>query len=65
MPDFKISGGGSVYLLHPISEAAKDWVDNNIPADAQHLGNAVAVEHRYIGSIACGIQDDGLEVEFE
>jgi len=65
MPDFIVSGGGSVYLLHPKSDAAKAWVSEHIPADAQYLGSAVAVGHRYIGSIACGIQNDGLEVEFE
>jgi len=64
-PDFSIEGEGrfcSVYLLRPLTPAAFDWIEGHIPEDAQRLGNAIAVEHRYIGAIAEGIVADGLEV---
>jgi hypothetical protein len=64
-PDFSIEGDGrfcTVYLLRPLTPAAFDWVEEHIPKDAQRLGTAVAVEHRYIGSIAEGIISDGLVV---
>ena len=64
-PDFSIEGEGrfcTVYLLRPLTPAAFDWIEEHIPEDAQRLGNAVAVEHRYISDIVAGIQGDGLEV---
>ncbi len=62
-PDFSIEGEGrfcTVYLLRPLTSAAFAWVEEHIPEDAQRLGNAIAVEHRYIGPIAEGIIGDGL-----
>jgi len=38
-PDFEIDGGGSVYLLKPVSDAAKIWVDENIGQDNGGLRN--------------------------
>ena len=32
--DFEVSGGGTVYLLHPLTRAARTWVAENLPADA-------------------------------
>ena len=60
--DFEISGGGSVYLLHPLTPAARDWIAEHLPADAMRLGDAVAVEWRYIGDIVGGAIGDGLQV---
>jgi len=64
-PDFSIEGSGrfcTVYLLRPLSPMALDWIEVHIPEDAQYLGNAVAVEHRYISDIVAGIQGDGLVI---
>jgi hypothetical protein len=64
-PDFSIEGEGrfcSVYLLRPLTSAAFDWVEQHIPPDAQRLGTAIAIEHRFIADIVAGIQNDGLEV---
>lgn len=60
--DFQVSGGGTIYLLTPISKAAREWANDHLPADAQTLGAAIAAEHRYIGDIVNGIQGDGLTV---
>jgi len=38
-----------------LTPAAFEWVEEHIPEGAQRLGNAIAVEHRYIGTIAEGI----------
>ncbi len=64
-PDFSVEGEGrfcTVYLLRPLTPAAFDWIEEHIPKDAQRLGNAVAIEHRYIGPIAEGILEDGLVI---
>jgi len=61
--DFKVSGGGSLYILTPCTDAARDWVSEHIGDDAQTWGGGIAVEHRYIGDIVDGIQNDGLTVQ--
>lgn len=58
--DFTLSGGGTIYLLRPQTEAARDWVDTYLPDDAQWLGGAVAIEHRYVDDIVEGFTADGL-----
>jgi hypothetical protein len=60
--DFLVTGGGTKYLLHALTTAACEWVAEHIPEDAQRLGNAIAVEHRYIGDIMDGARNDGLAV---
>jgi hypothetical protein len=61
--DFWVQNHGSLYLLIPQTEAAQDWVGENIPDDAQWFGKGIVVEHRYIYDIVDGIRGDGLEVE--
>jgi hypothetical protein len=61
--DFFIQNEGSIFLLHPLSDAGKEWVKEHIGDDAQTLGDAVVIEHRYIGAIVDGVQADGLSVE--
>ena len=34
MIDFELSGGGTVYLLRPVSRAAHHWVVEHLPTDA-------------------------------
>jgi hypothetical protein len=60
--DFELSGGGTVYLLRPISRAAHRWVEEHLAADATWWCGAVVVEHRYIGPIIGGAIGDGLVV---
>ncbi len=60
--DFEISGGGTVYLLRPLTGAAHAWIAEHLPTDALRLGDAVAVEWRYIGDVVGGAIADGLRV---
>ena len=63
--DFLVTGEGpltTVYLLRPLTDAAREWVAEHLPEDAQRLGNAIAVEHRYIRDIVDGARNDGLAV---
>jgi len=60
--DFAISGGGTVYLLHPLTRAARTWVAEHLPLDAMRLGHAVAVDWRSIGDIVVGAIGAGLVV---
>lgn len=60
--DFSVENHGTIYLLRPRSQAAEAWVDDNLPRDVMYFGDAVAIEHRYIGDIADGIINDGLSI---
>lgn len=62
-PDAEVQNEGSIFLLRPLSENAKQWVNEHLPEDRQTFGNAVVVEHRYIEDIVAGMQADGLTVE--
>lgn len=62
-PDFHVHGGGTVYVLQPLSQEARDWVSDNLQVESwQFLGSGVGIEHRYIGDIVAGIRADGLTV---
>jgi hypothetical protein len=62
-PDFRCENHGSIFLLYPLSESAKSWIEENLPSDAQWFGRAVAIECRFIWPILEGIQNDGLVVQ--
>lgn len=63
MADLSIQNEGTIFLLRAHTDAGKEWIAKHIPDDAQHFGGAVVVEHRFIGDIAQGAVNDGLEVE--
>lgn len=60
--DFSIGNHGSICLLMPHTDAARQWCDEHIPQDAQWFARCVVVEPRYIDDIAAGIEADGLEI---
>ena len=61
--DLLVHGGGSVYLLRPVSQVGEAWIEEHLPADATWFGGAVVVEHRYIHNIVIGAVTDGLGVK--
>jgi hypothetical protein len=58
--DFSLQNEGTIFLLRPLSPAARTWTDDHLPADATRFGPSIVVEHRYISDIVNGAQDDGL-----
>lgn len=62
--DFIATDHGSIIMLAPQSQAADDWLADNIGDDALYMGDALAVEPRYFGDIAAGIIADGLSANF-
>jgi hypothetical protein len=65
MTDFTIKGqaGDSVFLVVPGNDvAAKHLVENTGP-EAQYLGNALAVEHRYIEHLVHQLAGEGWEIQ--
>lgn len=64
MTDFTITNHGSLLLLRPTTDEAKEWVEEHLThPETQFFGGAVAVEPRYIQPIIDGIEDDGLTVQ--
>ena len=62
LPDFTVSNQGSIFLVTPLNDTARDWLEENISEDSQYLGRALAVEHRYIENLLQGLQNEGFNV---
>jgi hypothetical protein len=62
--DFKVDNQGSIFLLHPLNDTAREWVNEHIGQDNgyQPYYPTVVIEHRYVADIVAGIQNDGLAV---
>jgi hypothetical protein len=60
--DVQVFGGGTVFLLLPVSDEAKAWLNQHTEEDAPHLGHALAVEHRYLEDLIHGLVDAGFNV---
>jgi hypothetical protein len=61
-PDFVCENHLSLFLLRPLSPAAFDWIEENLPLDRLTWGNATVIEPRYVWNIILGIQESGLSV---
>ncbi len=62
--DFTLQNEGSINLLHPDTEPAIRWVEDNIGQANGYQPNwpTVVMEPRYVRDIIEGIQADGLTV---
>jgi hypothetical protein len=62
-PDFTIRDEGSILLLTPRTESAREWIDTYIGPDNgyQPYYPTVVIEPRYCGAILEGIREAGLE----
>ena len=62
-PDFQVENHGSLILLRPATEAAREWLAFNcVPDPWQWFGNALAVEPRCAPDIVNGMIDEGFTV---
>lgn len=60
--DFDVTDHGTIVLLTPMTPAAHDWVQENLPDDALTFGPSIAIEHRYAEDVLIGIVEDGLSI---
>jgi hypothetical protein len=58
--DFEIQNHGSIFLLCPLTDSARAWVEEHLPEDVLTFGRGICIEPRYIADIVAGIQRDGL-----
>lgn len=62
--DVRVVREGSVWLFTPESDAARGWVEENVPLeDWQWLGTGFGVEWRYGPGLVAGMLEAGLVVE--
>lgn len=64
-PDFICENHGSIFLLKPLTPSATSWLEEHIGQDNgfQPYWPMCVIEHRYVGAIIEGIQNDGLAVQ--
>jgi hypothetical protein len=60
--DVEVNDQGSIVLVTPMSEAATDWIAENVQDGATYWGPSLVVEHRFADDLIAGMQSDGLEV---
>lgn len=59
--DFDFADHGSVTILTPLSEAAREWCSEYLPGDATRWGaDGYVIEPRYVAPILSGINQAGL-----
>lgn len=60
-PDVLVANAGTVFTFCPLTERAKEWIDDNVSSESwQWLGHVLVVEHRFALGLAAGMQDAGL-----
>jgi hypothetical protein len=63
VPQFELQNHGSLFLLRPLTPAAKEWMRDHLPEDSpetQFWGEAIVIEPRCLEPIIEGILADGL-----
>lgn len=60
--DILVENCGSIFLLRPLTDEAADWLLDHTADDAMFMGDALAVEPRFVEAIVVGAQEDGLVV---
>ena len=61
--DAEVENHGTIFLVRPLTEAARDWLAENVSNESQWFGAALVVEHRYAADLVDGMIGDGLNVQ--
>jgi len=62
-PDVLVHNEGTLFLFCPLTSRGKDWINDHVSPDAQWVGSALVVEHRFAWGLAQGMKDAGLVLE--
>jgi hypothetical protein len=63
--DYRFESHGSVCLVHSVTDDAYQWLHDHVESEAQWMGKALAVEHRYALPLAMDLQAEGYVCVFE
>jgi len=61
-PDYEVSGGGTVYILTPLNDAAKQNLESGLSDEAIWFAGGVAVEWRYLDGLVSQLRSEGFVV---
>jgi len=61
--DYRVENHGTIYLFTPLNYIAFNHLKANVQEDAQWMGDALVVEHRYAYSLAEQLAVDGFRLE--
>ncbi len=62
MTDFHLDDHGSVVILTPVTQDAKDYAADMLPEDTQRWGSGYAIAHNYADDVVGLLLRDGFEV---
>lgn len=64
MADFAFAHHGSVTVLVPLNDTAREWIDENVAQteETQWFGKGLVIEPRYADPVLDGIAEAGLTV---
>lgn len=62
--DFTITDHGSIVMVRPLTEAATEWVEENVGIEPwAWMGDAFACDHRMAGDLIAGIESEGFTIQ--
>ncbi len=59
--DVEISGSGTVYLFHLLTDSAADWVACHVSEERLMFGGSLVVEHRFVATLVSGMMSDWVD----
>ena len=63
MSDFQITDQGTVFLIRPLDETARQWLEENIVSEPwQWVQGALCVEARFARDLVIEIDEAGFEI---
>ena len=63
MSDFQITDQGTIILIRPLNEAARQWLDENVVTEPwQWVNDALCVEARFARDLIIEIEQTGFEI---
>ena len=63
MSDFRITDQGSIILIRPLNEAARQWLDENVISEPwQRVDDALCAEARFARDLIIEIEQAGFVV---
>jgi hypothetical protein len=60
--DYEVSGGGSLFIVTPLNESARENLEAGVGEEAQWWAGGVAVEHRFVVSLVEQLRSEGWSV---
>lgn len=66
MFDFRIGNEGTVWTFQPLTQAAKEWVEEHVDVpERAWMGGRFTADHRPARHLAEGIEEAGFSIEFD